>query len=108
GPLFLDPPRFPWAPTRVYTPPTASADELLTLQKHLKMDRVVIVQPSVYATDNSATLDGLRQLGPERARGVAVIDEKTTPAQLDELAEGGIRGIRLNLESGGVTGPAAS
>ena len=37
------------------------------------MDRVVIVTPSVYGTDNSATLDGIRQLGPKRARGVAVI-----------------------------------
>jgi predicted TIM-barrel fold metal-dependent hydrolase len=106
--VFLDPAKFPFASTRVYTPPTASADELLTLHNHLRMERVVIVQPSVYGTDNSATVDGMRQLGPARARGVAVIDEKATGAQLDELHRAGIRGIRLNLETGGVTDPAAS
>ena len=106
--VFLDPAKYPFAPTRVYTPPTATVDELLRLQKHLHMDRVVIVQPSVYATDNSATLEGIRQLGLERARGVAVIDEKTTGTPLDELHRAGIRGIRLNLETGGITDPAAS
>ena len=42
----------------------------------LHIDRVVIVQPSIYGVDNSCTLDALRQLGA-RSRGVAVIDEKT-------------------------------
>ncbi len=71
--VFPDPQQFPFWTGRVYTPPTATADELLALQHALHMDRVVIVTPSVYGTDNAATLDGMRQLGPERARGVAVI-----------------------------------
>jgi predicted TIM-barrel fold metal-dependent hydrolase len=64
------------------------------------MDHVVIVTPSVYGTDNSATLDGIKQLGPERARGVAVIDEKTSAADVDAMHKGGIRGIRGILETG--------
>jgi predicted TIM-barrel fold metal-dependent hydrolase len=59
----------------------------------------------VYGTDNSSTLDGMRALG-DRARGVAVIDEKTTDAQLDAMGKIGIRGIRLNLATAGVNDPA--
>ena len=106
--VFPDPQRFPFWAGRVYTPPVATADELLALQHALHMDRVVIVTPSVYGTDNAATLDGMRQLGPERARGVAVIDAKTSSGELDALARAGIRGIRVNLEQAGVFDPAAS
>ena len=100
--------KFPFVDGRGYTPPPAGADELLKLQNALSLSRVVIVQPSVYGTDNSCTLDGMRRLGPERARGVAVIDAKTTAAQLKEMHEAGIRGVRVNLETGGVSDPAVS
>jgi len=50
------------------------------------MDRVVVVQPSVYGTDNACTLDAIRQLG-SRARGVAVIDN-ATPADPHALSTG--------------------
>ena len=103
-----DPAKYPMSPSRVYTPPTATADELLSLQKFLHMDRVVIVQPSFYGTDNSATIDGMKQLGPARARGVAVIDDKTSATALADMAKAGIRGIRLNLETTGVVDPAVS
>jgi predicted TIM-barrel fold metal-dependent hydrolase len=99
---------FPFVPVRGYTPPPASADELLSLQNALSLSRVVIVQPSVYGADNSCTLDGMRRLGAERARGVAVIDAKTTAATLKEMHAAGIRGVRVNLETGGETDPAVS
>ena len=106
--VFPDPARFPFFAGRSYTPPVATAADLLQLQRDLKLSRVVIVQPSVYGTDNRATLDGIRELGPQRARGVAVIDPSTTPAQLEELQQAGIRGVRVNLETAGVVDPAAS
>src|SRR5205823_9621814 len=65
------------------------------------------VQPSVYGTDNSCTLDGMRRLGP-RARGVAVIDAATSNAALDEMHRAGIRGVRVNLETAGETDPDLS
>lgn len=98
---------FPFAARRGYTPPPASADELLALQRALHLSRVVIVQPSVYGTDNSCTLDGMRRLGP-RARGVAVIDDATSNAALDEMHRAGIRGVRVNLETAGETDPDAA
>ena len=98
---------FPYAASRGYTPPPAEADALLALQQALRLSRVVIVQPSVYASDNSCTLDGLRRLG-DRARGVVVIDERTTDAALDEMHRAGIRGVRVNLETAGETDPDAA
>lgn len=80
----------------------------MALQRRLDLDRVVIVQPSFYGTDNAATLDGPRQLGPQRARGVAVIDDKTSRETLDAMAAAGMRGVRLNLETAGEADPAAA
>ena len=106
--VFPDPARFPFTPNRIYTPSVTTAEEVLELQRSLRLDRVVLIQPSVYRADKSALLDGIRQLGPQRARGVAVIDERTTGAQLDEMSQAGIRGVHVNLETGGVVDPAAS
>jgi len=106
--VFPDPARFPFWSGRGYTPPVATATDLLALQRALHLDRVVIVTPSVYGTDNAATLDGMCQLGRKRARGVAVVGRETTKAQMDAMDKAGIRGIRVNLESNGVTDPAAA
>ena len=100
--VFGDAADFAFAAGRLYTPPPASAAELLALQEALHLSRVVIVQPSVYGSDNSCTIDGIRRLGP-RARGVAVIDEATSDAALDEMHRAGIRGVRVNLETSGET-----
>ena len=94
----FDPARFPYVAKRVYTPPQALIEDLLDLHKTLRMDRVVIVQPSVYGADNSCTLDAVRKLGA-RARGVAVIDKDTSRTEIDEMAAAGVRGIRLNLNT---------
>jgi len=102
--IFGDPRQFPWFSGRSYTPESASVAEMRALHRALHMDRVVIVNPSVYGADNSCTLDAMRQLGP-RARGIAVIDDKTSLAQLEEMDRAGIRGIRLNFENFGQTNP---
>jgi predicted TIM-barrel fold metal-dependent hydrolase len=105
--VFGDPSRFSFAPTRVYTPEPASVEEMQALHRALHMDRVVIVQPSVYATDNACTLDAVKRLG-SRARAIVVIDEKTPDSALDEMHRAGARGIRLNLETAGLTDPVVS
>jgi len=46
-----DPAQFPFWSGRGYTPPVATATELLALQHALRMDHVVIVTPSVYGTE---------------------------------------------------------
>lgn len=103
--VFGDAQRFPFTSPRAYTPEPASVEEMRALHGALHMERVVIVQPSVYGTDNSCTVDGMKQLGP-RARAVAVIDERTPAAALDEMGRAGVRGIRINLETlGQITDP---
>jgi predicted TIM-barrel fold metal-dependent hydrolase len=99
-----DPEKFPFFAGRVYTPELASPEEMSALHKALHVERVVIVTPSVYGTDNSATLFGMKARGAT-ARGVAVIDDKTPEADLDAMGKAGIRGIRLNLATGGVSDP---
>jgi predicted TIM-barrel fold metal-dependent hydrolase len=105
--LLGDPARFPWFAGRVYTPEPASPEDMSALHKALHIDRVVIVTPSVYGTDNSATVFGMRARG-NNARGVAVINDKTTEGELDVLAQAGIRGIRENLSTGGINDPAVA
>lgn len=106
--VFPDPAQFPFTQNRVYTPSLATVDDLLELQRVLHLDRVILNPVSVYGTDSAALLDGLRRLGPVRARGLVAFDEKATPAQLDKLAAAGIRGMHVNLAIGGVVDPATS
>jgi predicted TIM-barrel fold metal-dependent hydrolase len=105
--VFGDPQRFPFAAARAYTPEQASIAEMRALHRALRTERVVIVHPSVYGPDNSCTLDGMKQLG-SNVRGIAVIDEKTTEAALDEMDRAGMRGIRVNLETSGQSDPAVA
>ncbi len=102
--IYGDPVQFPYVPGRVYTPQTASPEEMAALHKALGIQRVVIVTPSVYGTDNSATLYGMKARGAD-ARGIAVIDEKTSESDLDRMNQAGVRGIRLNLAHGSAHDP---
>jgi predicted TIM-barrel fold metal-dependent hydrolase len=104
--IFGDPRAFPFVASRIYTPPPASSEELAALHKALRIERVVIVTPSVYGTDNAATLDGMKARGAD-ARGVAVIDDQTTESELDRIDRAGVRGIRLNLATAGINDPSA-
>jgi len=105
--IVADSRRFPMAPDRVYTPPEASPDMLLDLQHDLHFDRVVLIQPSFYGTDNAAMLDALGRLGG-RARAVAVAGENVKAAELDAMAKAGVRGLRINLETAGLFDPAVA
>jgi len=102
--IHADPAKFPFYEGRVYTPEPASPEEMSALHKALHIERVVIVTPSVYGPNNSATLFGIKARGPT-ARGVAVIDDKTSESELDAMQQAGFRGIRLNLATGGVNDP---
>jgi len=103
--VFCDPQRFAFWSGRPYTPETATVNETRTLHRALHVERIVLVNSLVYGTDNSCTVDALRQLG-HRARGIALIDEHTSDAQLDALGHAGVCGIRLNFVDLGVPDPA--
>jgi predicted TIM-barrel fold metal-dependent hydrolase len=92
-------PRYPQVPERTYLAGVASVETLKRLGAARGITRFVIVQPSFYGADNSATLDALNALAGN-GRGVAVIDPKaTSPGTLAEFRRRGVRGLRLNLYS---------
>jgi predicted TIM-barrel fold metal-dependent hydrolase len=95
---------YPLTAKRSYTPVDAPIDALDAMLKRCGMDRVVLVQTSIFGTDNRCTLDGLAHLGLSRARAVTVPDENITNAEIDRWHELGVRGVRLNLASAGRTG----
>lgn len=81
----------------VARPANATVQDYRLLQQRVGFTRVVIVTPRNYVTDNSVTLDAIRQLGIANARGVAVLRPTVTDAQLKSLHEGGIRGLRFTV-----------
>src|SRR5437870_12113849 len=105
--IYGDPDKFPFFSGRVYTPEPALPEEMAALHRALHIQRVVIVTPSVYGTDNSSTLYGMHARGAD-ARGVAVIDDQTPESTLDAMGQAGVRGIRLNLATAGITDPAVA
>jgi hypothetical protein len=94
--IFGEPDRFPFFAGRIYTPDTALPDEMAALHRSLHVERVVIVTPSVYGTDNAATLYGMKARGAT-ARGIAVIDDKTPESELKAMHAAGVRGIGSGL-----------
>lgn len=59
---------------------------------------LVLVQPSVYGTDNGVLLRAL-QSGAGRHRGVAVVDPRVDDHTLSGMHDAGVRGVRFNLVS---------
>ena len=71
----------------------ATVQDYRLFQKRIGTTRVVVVTPTVYFTDNRCTVDAVRQFG-SNARGIAVVRSTVTDAELKELDNRGIRGIR--------------
>ena len=87
---------FPYAPERKYTPSDAPKEALFALRDHLGFERNVIVQGTCHGADNRALVDALRASN-DRARGVATVRRDVTDAELTELHDAGVRGVRFNF-----------
>ncbi|MFO0252845.1 MAG: amidohydrolase family protein, partial [Betaproteobacteria bacterium] len=88
--------RYDYSPARVYTPPDCLPDQYRHLLDTLGVERAVLIQPSVYGTDNAAMLDAMKA-DPKRLRGVAVVDPSISDGELKALDAAGIRGVRVNI-----------
>jgi len=88
--------KFPYAPTRKYTPCDASKEQLFALRDHLGFARNVIVQATCHGNDNRALVDALVH-SEGRARGVASVGRDISDAELQALHEAGVRGTRFNF-----------
>jgi 2-pyrone-4,6-dicarboxylate lactonase len=87
--------QFPFAPERKYTPCDAGKDDLFRLRDLLGVDKNVVVQATCHGTDNAAMLDVLAT-SPGRSRGVATIEPGVSAAELREMHDLGVRGVRFN------------
>ena len=90
--------RHPLASRLAYRPPDRSLADLEAVAGPAGIGRIVLVQPSVYGTDNSCMLDALRS-GEGRHRAVAVVPPDFSRQEFEALHALGVRGIRFNLVS---------
>lgn len=88
--------RYPLAPERAYNVAEAPIEAHERMQRRVGLERTVLVQASGYGFDNRAMLSALQTLG-SRGRGVAVVAQNVSAADLQNLHEAGVRGVRFNL-----------
>lgn len=88
--------RFPYAPTRNFTPVDAPKEALFALHRRLGLARCVIVQSAVHGFDNRAVEDAIAA-GGGRYLGVALVPVDVGDAELARLAACGFRGVRFNF-----------
>ncbi len=87
---------FPYSTSATYRPEDAPKERLFALHKHLGISRSVIVQASCHGTDNRAMVDALKA-GNGNYRGIAMVTPDVTDAELQDLHEAGVRGVRFNF-----------
>jgi predicted TIM-barrel fold metal-dependent hydrolase len=93
-------PAYPMVADRSYTPPPAPEDRYLAMLSANGMSRGVVIQVSVYGTDNRVMLQSLRR-HPGRLRGVAVVSDDIPDRDLQDMHDAGVRGVRFNVLFGG-------
>ena len=81
-----------------YVPTHRPLSEIEQAARLHEIGRLVLVQPSVYGTDNSVMVQAL-EAAQGRHRGVAVVDPTIGDDELDRLHRTGVRGVRFNLVS---------
>jgi predicted TIM-barrel fold metal-dependent hydrolase len=92
--------RYAYAEPRSYTPPDCSLGAYRHMLATIGCERAVLVQPSVYGTDNAAHLAALGEAGPD-FRMVAVVGAEVAAAELERMHAAGVRGVRYNLVTQG-------
>lgn len=88
--------RYPYDAKRRYTPPDALVPQYIAMLRTLGVERGVLVQPSVYMTDNRRLIDALRETDFP-LRGIAVVNESVSDDDLRAMHDAGVRGLRVNL-----------
>jgi predicted TIM-barrel fold metal-dependent hydrolase len=94
--IFGPPERFPYRSDRTYEPPAAPLEAYQSLQAKFGLSRAVFVQPAVYGSDHRAMIDAMAR-GDARYRGVGLVADTTSDAELDALHDAGLRGARFNF-----------
>jgi predicted TIM-barrel fold metal-dependent hydrolase len=108
--IFSTPDRYPFIEERTYMPSEARVQDLAGLQDALGLSRVVIIQASPQGTDIRCLLEALTDLQAmgRQGRAVAVVEDDAPQSLLRELHAGGVRGLRVNLQSFGLNDPESA
>ncbi len=104
--VFPDPARYPFAPQRPVTPPIVTLDDYRKVMEALGIERVVLVQSSVYGDDNRGCFDACEALG-EQGRAIAVVRsaEQLDKGTVASMHRRGCRGVRINLWHNALSDP---
>lgn len=100
--VFEHSPRYPFAPSRYYTPARVPHEDFVRMREALGIERAVLVHPTPYGTDNRLLVDVLRD--NPNYRGVAVVDLSATDSELRELDRAGVRAARVTASAAALLG----
>jgi predicted TIM-barrel fold metal-dependent hydrolase len=82
----------------LYQPPEDCTFEAMkALHAAMGVDRAVFVQPTIYGTDHRLLHDVLKAAPKQNFRGVAIVDDSVSDAELERLNSVGVRGARFNF-----------
>ncbi|HEV2009060.1 MAG TPA: amidohydrolase family protein [Burkholderiales bacterium] len=90
--------RYRLLPKTHFVPHENPLSDYVRMLRTLGCERGVLVQPSVYGTDNTLIAEAL-QSGEFALRGVAVVAPDVSDRELEHLHAAGFRGIRINTAS---------
>lgn len=88
--------KYAYYPERLYTPPDCLLPDYRHMLATIGLQRAVLVQPSIYGTDNTVMLEAMKAAGPQ-FRGVAVVADNISERELERMHEAGVRGVRVNI-----------
>ena len=92
--------QYPLSPARMYDPALSTVEDYRAMAGTIGIERMVVVQASVYGADNRCLLDSIAKLGARYTRGIAVVDQSIDIGALKEMDAQGVRGIRFNAITG--------
>jgi 2-pyrone-4,6-dicarboxylate lactonase len=100
--------KYPFAADRTYSAPEAPLSMFRDVHAKIGCDRAVIVNATIHGTDNRVVTDAIAAY-PQQYKGLAVVSDTITDAELDALNKAGMRGCRFAFlkRLGGVKDMAA-
>jgi D-galactarolactone isomerase len=82
----------------------ATVADYRQVQQRLSLERVVVTQSNAYQFDNRAILQGVAEIGQDRARAIVAVAPDVAESQLEALHAQGARGARIMQLPGGAVG----
>lgn len=92
--------RYPLLADTHFVPQETPWSSYAVMLRSIGCERAVLVQPSVYGTNNAAIEHALAEADDIELRAIAVVAPDVSDTELERLHVLGFRGIRINLAAG--------